>query len=157
MLDYKLHNSTLTLREGIKELRDFEEITGDVALKMGEEMQTVLNAHDAVHVVFGCDTSIQDEALAHFVMIFGTDVRISDMRKVARNKDHRKIVSAQSKKEIFKVLLDAGSDLYRVLDLRRKMIHKWSWFGFDKHLDRPIVEIREQFGIYPISRTPANF
>lgn len=151
MLNYKRNDTKLTLREGIKELRDFEGVLGDMSQQVGPDMETVLKAHDAVHVVFGCDTSMSDEALAHFVMIFATDVKLNDMREVAKNKDHRRIVRSHNKKQILKVLLGVGGDLYRVLKLKRKMDRKWSWFGFEYHLDKPISEIRREFGITPIS------
>lgn len=153
MLNYKKNNTTQTLREGIKELRDFEGDTGDVALQVGNEMQTVLKAHDSVHVVFGCDTSMDDEALAHFVMIFNTDVKIADMKAVAKDKDHRRIVGTHSKTAILKVLLGAGSDLVRVLMLKKRMSRKWSWWKYEQYLDKPISEIRSEFGITPISRS----
>lgn len=154
MLKYKKIDTDLTLREGMKELRDFEGVDGDVALKVGEEMQKVLKAHDSVHVVFGCDTSMDDEALAHFVMIFNTDVKLRDMREVAQNKDHKHIVGGHSKKAIFKVLLGAGTDLFRALRQKKQMPKKWSWWGYEKYLDMPIIKIREEFGIKPISRSP---
>ena len=153
MLEYKKIDTALTLRQGMKELRDYEGENGDVALKVGDEMQKVLKAHDSVHVVFGCDTSMDDEALAHFVMIFNTDVKFSDMREVAKNKDHVHIVGNHKKIEIFKVLLGAGKDLFNVLKLKQQMTKKWSWWGYEQYLDIPIIKIREEFKITPISRS----
>lgn len=152
MLKYQTLNTNQTLKEGIAELRAFVGPDHDSAIKMGLDMENTMKAHDAVHVVFGCDTSMEDEALSHFVMFLATDVKISDVKKVAKSTEHKAVVGEHSKSQIFTVLLGAPVDLINVLRLVRKMHKKWSWFGYEKYLDLQIKEIRNEFGIAPITR-----
>lgn len=155
MKKYKLQDSNLTLREGIKELRQAEQATStDMALTLDSEMAATMASHDATHVIFGCDTDMADEALAHFVMIFGSTVKISDLKKTARNKAHKEVIGTHNKFDIFKVLLGVIPDLVSVLRLSRNMKKKWLWFGFEPYLDMPLAKIREEFGIKTISRSP---
>ncbi len=152
MLKYQQIETEMTLEQGIKELRDFEGPTGDTSIAMGAQLAHVMAAHDAVHVLFGCSTNMKDEALAHFVMILGTDVTLADMRGVAKSKEHKSVVGKHSKLEIAKVILGAPVDLVKVLKLKRKMKTKWPWHGYADYLNRPINEIRKDFGIIPIAK-----
>lgn len=152
MLKYQQVEANMTLEQGIKELRDFEGPEGDTSIAMGPQMAHVMAAHDAVHVVFGCSTDMKDEALAHFVMILGTNVTLADMRAVAKSREHKNVVSKHSKFEIAKVVLGAPIDLLKVLKLKRRMKAKWPWHGYADYLSRPINDIRREFGILPIAK-----
>lgn len=154
MKKYKLQDSNLTLREGIDELRKAEQTTNsDMALVMDKEMADTMASHDATHVIFGCDTDMKDEALAHFVMIFGSTVKLSDLKKTAQNKSHKQVIRTHSKLDILKVLTGIIPDLIAVLRITHKMKKKWPWFGFEPFLDKTIAEIRKEFGIKTISKS----
>jgi hypothetical protein len=153
VLNYQFPDSALTLRQGIKELRDFEGPQGDASIQMGAENDHVMKAHDAVHVVFGCSTSIEDEVIAHLAMLLGTDVKLSDIRKVAKAKEHKQVIRGHSGLKIFAVVAMSVLDLYAVYRLKRQMKKRWPWHGYAAHLDRSIEEIREEFGIHPIRRS----
>ncbi len=64
MLKYFESTSTMTLCEAIQEFRAAEE-RSDISAKISNEMMQVFEYHDAVHVLFGCGTTIQDEIAAH--------------------------------------------------------------------------------------------
>jgi hypothetical protein len=60
---------------------------------MSQAIEQSFEKHDAVHVLFGCGTSIQDEIAAHVYMIFGTTAKVSEMHKAVADKEHRKVLS----------------------------------------------------------------
>lgn len=153
MLKYQKINTDQTLQEGIAELRASVGPDHDSAIKMGPEMEHTMKAHDAVHVVFGCDASIEDEAISHFVMLLNTDVRLSDVRKVAKSKEHKSVVGEHKKQVILRTLAGAPKDLWKAFRLRRKMPKKWPWFGYAPYLNKSIQEIRAEFSIEPVSRS----
>lgn len=153
MLSYQRVDTDQTLQEGIAELRASVGPDHDSIIKMGPDMEHIMGAHDAVHVIFGCDASMQDEAISHFVMLLNTDVRLSDVKKVAKSKEHKSAVGEHKKTEIFYTLLGAPVDLWRVFRLRRKMSAPWPWFGYKPYLNKSIKETRNEFKIEPISRS----
>lgn len=84
---------SLKLGEAIELLRK----TDDPDLVITESMNSVASRafeqHDAVHVIFGLGTSVQDEIAAHVWMALGTTAKISEMHKAVANGEHRKLLS----------------------------------------------------------------
>ncbi|MGB5961394.1 MAG: hypothetical protein WBG73_12090 [Coleofasciculaceae cyanobacterium] len=94
MLKYFDPASPMTLREAIQELRAAEEQKSDIsAVQISTEMMQTFEHHDAVHVLFGCGTTIQDEIAAHVWMIFGTTAKVGEMHRAVANREHQNVLS----------------------------------------------------------------
>lgn len=83
---------SITLGEAIQKLRASER-EGDMTNKMSAEIMQVFEQHDAVHVVFNCGTSIQDEIAVHIWMTFATTAKIREMHRAVANQEHRNVLS----------------------------------------------------------------
>lgn len=86
-------NPALRLGDAIELLR----ITDDPDAKVTDAMSAVaaqsFEQHDAVHVIFGLGTSMQDEIAAHVWMALATTAKISEMHKAVANVEHKKILT----------------------------------------------------------------
>lgn len=82
---------TLTLGEAITRMRAVEDPTGDLTNRMVAGIP-VFDMHDATHILFGCDTSLEGEIAAHIWMLFGTTVDVREMHRAVAKAEHRKVL-----------------------------------------------------------------
>jgi len=145
-LDYLNYNSSLTLKEGILELRAAE-FDDDVSENISFELARDIDEHDAIHALFGCTTDLNGEILAHIWTIFGTTMKIQQMYHVNKKQDHK-----QALKEIghFKLLSNwilRFPKLIAALYYSKKMKRKFPVDNFEQYLDTSLFELRNMFGI----------
>jgi hypothetical protein len=84
---------SLRLGEAIEILRKADDPDGIVTESMNSVAARAFEQHDAVHVIFGLGTSVQDEIAAHVWMALGTTAKLSEMHKAVANAEHRKVLS----------------------------------------------------------------
>ena len=76
MLNYQKESCELTLKEGIEEYRKYliannRHVLGE---NCSEDEKVTILGHDATHVIFGLDASLEEEAMLDCWVIFGGDV-----------------------------------------------------------------------------------
>jgi ubiquinone biosynthesis protein Coq4 len=152
MLSYMQPESSLTLREAIRELRLEDAKERDVAPIVAPELEQSMTAHDAVHVIFGCDTSDEGEAVAHAWMLLGTDVRRVDLHRVLASGDHRRFAREVGHWRRLRGVLSALSQIARAVRRAKRMHRRWGWNDNHGLLDTPLVEIRRRYGVKLASR-----
>ncbi|MEA5465828.1 hypothetical protein [Leptothoe sp. PORK10 BA2] len=84
---------SLKLSEAIELLRRADDPDGAVTESMNSVAAQAFEQHDAVHVIFGLGTSVQDEIAAHVWMALGTTAKIAEMHKAVASIEHRKVLS----------------------------------------------------------------
>ncbi len=84
---------SLKLGEAIELLRKTDDPDSLTTDAMNLVAAGAFEQHDAVHVIFGLGTSVQDEIAAHVWMALGTTAKISEMHKAVANAEHRKVLS----------------------------------------------------------------
>ena len=92
MLDYLDPDCRLTLRQDIAQLREEDAKLRDVAPRVAPKVECSVTAHDAVHIIFACDTSDRGEVIAHAWLLLGTTVTHRELRDVMDTRDHRAFV-----------------------------------------------------------------
>lgn len=147
MLDYLRPDSSLTLRDAIGQLRKEDAKKRDVAPIAAPEMQRAITAHDAVHVIFACDTSDRGEAVAHAWMLLGTTVTRRALREVMRSRDHRSLAAEVGHRRRLSALLSALPAVGKAALRARRMHRRWPWDGYDRYLDVSLADIRREYGI----------
>lgn len=147
MLSYLKPDCTLTLREGITQLREEDAKGRDVAPQFALEVERSMTAHDAVHVIFGCDTSDRGEAVAHAWMMLGTTVKHSDLQQVMDGRDHAAIVREIGGGRRLVALLKAIPAIGVAALRARRLSKRWSWTDYDRYLDVPLTTIRAEYGV----------
>lgn len=80
MLAYQAQNSTLTLGQGLEEYltHHADHLSQRKLSRAAEEF---FRCHDTIHVLFGCDISLADEAVVKISSLLGTTGGMAVMRE----------------------------------------------------------------------------
>jgi hypothetical protein len=146
VLCYQHRDSTQTLREGIAEYyRSDPRLLAPRDLP--DRARRSLLAHDAAHVIFGCDTSARGEiALSRWTLFGATDWIPIYARGLATRETRWLFVEFFKKLRPLSLLLGALDGL-RAVYRSLRMASRWPSFGYERYLDRPLGTLRRQFGI----------
>lgn len=145
-LQYVRQDSSQTLRDGIDEYYAHNAGLLDPA-GMSPEVAALFRQHDAAHVVFGCDTTLRGETLVDTATIFGSSLGLRGYLAYLRLPQVNQIFSQAGYGRIAGELLRCLPDLARVAARSRRLARKWPWRDYQRYLDRPLRELREEFGI----------
>jgi len=155
---YQHPHSTLTLREGLREY--FESNPGLLDPDDPEQAQSahaaeLFHGHDTVHVVFGTNTDIRQEAMTDIWAMVGTDVgawtymgylstpeAVQILRDIGQGTAERTGWWALVRESV-----KAIPAMLSVWRRSRRMHRKWPWKDHERYLDVPLVDIRAEFGI----------
>ena len=145
MLEYRRHDTSLTLQDG---LDVYYASRDDLATGRGlsDEAREFFRCHDAAHVVFGCSTSLSNEAMVKIWSFFGTTAGFSLMRAY-RLPESKEIYEKLALREIVTTTLRSFSLVPRVFVRCRRMHERWPWSQFESHLGTPLLELRRKYGI----------
>ena len=103
-------------------------------------------SHDVVHVVFGCDLSLAQEAVVKISSFLGTDGGRAVMRGY-RLPESKEIYDELKLRDIFVTTLKSLVLVPRTVWRCWRMTERWPWHNFEVYLDTPLHEIRHRFGI----------
>jgi ubiquinone biosynthesis protein Coq4 len=103
--------------------------------------------HDVAHVVFGCDTTIRQEALIDTWTLFGSDLGLSAYVRYMQTPEAKQILVDAGFFTLLREAIFALPDLVRVIVRARRMKKRWPWRDHETYLDRPLDQVREELGI----------
>lgn len=146
-LEYTDPRSTQTLREGIQALRGAEGIGNDAAENVAPELAQDIDMHDAIHVLFGCSTSLSSEIIAHVWTAFGTTTKAENMRRVNQHSDHRQVLAKIGHRRLLKAWLRSLPQIIMTIFQAMRMKRRWPAESYEEYLDLPLCDIRRSFGI----------
>ena len=143
--DWIASDDSMTLDEAIRKMRTSE--TDDFAKETSTELEQLADQHDAVHVLFNCGTSIQDEIAAHVWMLFATTANLSAMHRAVATQEHKSVASKIGHTNLGRVWL---SSLPRIIDIVFKSLRIKKRVAMEElaHLKTlTVAEIRQEHGI----------
>lgn len=143
MLDYQRQDSQLTLAQG---LREYRQANPELIESSDPPSAEMLRRHDAAHVVFGCSTDLRGEVLIHAWTVFATTQSIREAHDASRVMEHRQLF-AELGWEVARTAATTIPGIARAVLQGLRMTRKWPYHDFEAHLDRPLAEIRREFGI----------
>lgn len=146
VLRYTDPRSSQTLREGIMEARQAEGVD-DAASTVAHDLAEDIDAHDAIHVLFGCSTDLRGEILAHVWTMVGTTTTMRDMSRVTRHADHRSALSKVGHFRLFRAWLRSLPAIAITVVRALRMHRQWPVSAYRADLDRPLQELRDEYGI----------
>jgi hypothetical protein len=150
MLEYQRREGGLTLAEGLREYYASRE--GLVRGRgISEAACEFFRCHDAAHVVFGCSTSLLDEAIVKLWSFFGTTAGLRLLRAY-RLPESKEIYTRIGWREVLATASRAPAVVPLVLWRCVCMHKRWPWSAFELYLDVPLVEIRREYGIRLVLR-----
>lgn len=147
MLKYFDSDSKMTLQEAIRELRALEEQKNEMLAQMSPEMRTTFESHDAVHVLFACGTTIQDEIAAHVWMVFGTTAKLSEMHRAVANREHRHVLSGIGHFKLLRVWVGCLPQIFKIIAKCLRMKKRFPLEELSRLKEQPLCEIRYEYGI----------
>ena len=150
MLDFQYQECSLTLREGVEHYREYLKKNGKKVLDDQEGSSTILS-HDATHVMYGLDTSLEEEQILNFWTLFGTKFTWKEIfayngiEEVAEfNKDLIKELGIMN---ILRLEIRSVVPLFQVLRNLRLKKKKWPFIFSKELMDRSVSSLREEYGI----------
>jgi hypothetical protein len=145
-LGFTEQSSRQTLREGLVEyFSNIPELMESADLP--PDLAHGLDGHDVAHVVFGCDTSVRGEVVLARWSLFGVEGSLRPyligMRRRETRGLFRDFFRAVRLREL-PALTKAG-----ITAVIRScwMSRRWPFDRYGPYLDRPLVEIRQEFQI----------
>lgn len=147
MLKYFDPASTMTLGEAIQELRVVEERKSDISTKMSNAMMQMFEYHDAVHVLFGCGTTLKDEIAAHVWMVFGTTAKLSEMHSSVANLEHRNVLSGIGHLKLVGIWVSCLPHIFSIIARCSQMKKRLALEELAKLKEQPLCDIRREHGI----------
>lgn len=160
MLNYQEESCELTLKEGIEEYRQYliandRHVLGE---NCSEDEKLTILGHDATHVIFGLDASLEEEAMLDCWVIFGGDVF-----KIIKEFYKGSLDLNETNEKVFSLAKEVGYLKFTYLYLRvifqkwpkiffrtRKM-KKWSYFFSSNFLEMKVSDLRKDFNIKILS------
>jgi hypothetical protein len=148
MLDYQRRDAELTLQAGLREY--YASRDGLVGGRgISPAAREFFRCHDAAHVVFGCSTSLRDEAAVKIWSIFGTTAGLGVLRAY-RLPESQEVYEELAGSDIARTAARSLVFVPRVLRRCFRMHERWPWSEFGTYLDVPLREIRREYGIEPL-------
>lgn len=145
MLAYRSQSARLSLADGLAEYyREHPFLTRGGHLRA--EAQEFFRCHDAVHVLYGCDTSLPDEAVVKLSSIFGTSAGFGVLKGYSLYESidiYRKLKLGEVLGTMLAAIVIVPRSIWRCRQQRKR----WPWSDFDAHLQTPLCDLRAAFGI----------
>lgn len=145
MNEYFSSETSITLGEAIQKLRASDK--GETTNRMSVEIAQAFEQHDAVHVLFNCSTSIQDEIAAHVWMVFATTAKISEMHRAVANQEHRIVLSGIGHLRLIGIWFVSLPRIIGIIFKSLLMKKKLAIEELSTLKQQSIIEIRREHGI----------
>jgi len=153
-LNYQQQHCAMTLREGIEEYRAYLIAIDRKVMLDGEESRLLLE-HDATHVIFGMDTSLEQEAGLDSWLFFGCQWRLSYIREYGKLPEikalYRALWTEFGWRGLARLYWKTLRVKWRVFVRSRAMSKRWPYQFPTPWLDRPIDELRREHGVVILS------
>jgi len=145
---YQLCDSSMTLREGLAEYYRVNPGLSVPAEISDPKSAAYFHSHDCTHVVFGTHTGFLNEGVNDMWTILGVGIRFREYAGGFFATDESKQITKQF------APLPLARSLWQTLRLTpeiwrrtRAMVKKWPWVPPEDLMDRPLKEIRAEYGI----------
>ena len=127
MLSFKEQNCDFTLGEGIKEYNEYLVLNDKEVLPQLKDSSIVMD-HDATHVIFGLDTTLEEESLLDTWVLWCCSYRLSHLMSYSKQPEIKDLYKKLFKEVgIFKFL----QLLFNVFPIKLKIIFKQKKSSFN--------------------------
>lgn len=142
---FQHQESQQTLAEGLAEY-----FAANPGLSHGRDMSAeageFFRCHDVVHVVFGCDVALDDEAVVKIASLLGTTAGLRVLKGYRLNESlriYRRLHVADVLRSVARSVVIVPRTALRCLAQKAR----WPWTEHRQYLHAPLHELREEFGI----------
>ncbi|WP_445633281.1 Coenzyme Q (Ubiquinone) biosynthesis protein Coq4 [Nostoc sp. DSM 114161] len=152
---YTNKNSSQTLRQGLEEYYAVNlHITHPST--QPEDFAKILLAHDTSHVIYGCDTNMYDELKLLPLTFWTSDFKFRDWLRERQNPSVNVMYEDMIQRD--GVIRLYSSIFFELVRLVPELISMWlktrnhktflPFLNFEPMLDRPLLDIRQEFGLF---------
>jgi hypothetical protein len=138
--------STQTLAQGLAEYLAANPLLKRQDTLHSPEARQFFLSHDTVHVLYGCGTTMPDEAVVKLSSLFGTTGGV----KVLRGYTNYETLDIYTKLPLGSTVLAAVISPYlivRILWRCARQSQRWPWVENQQYMNTPLVELRSEFRI----------
>ena len=145
---YQHRDTTQTLREGLAEYYEVNPGLSNPEQIEEPKAARYFHNHDCTHVVFGTHTGALDEGVNDLMTFFGVDVSVfAYISGFLATEQSKEILKAYEGPSAVDVSVRSLRLLPRVWRTCRAMKRKWPWDPPEHLYERPLVDIRAEYGI----------
>ena len=145
MQTYELQDSPQTLAEAVAEYYAANPGLASVR-NMSPEARRFFRSHDVAHVVFGCSTALDHEAVVKIASILGTTAGLGVLRGY-RQHESIEIYKQLRLGEVLRSIARSVTIVPRTALRCLRQRSRWPWTEFEGYLDVSLRDIRQQYGI----------
>ena len=149
-LSFQSQNCDITLAEGLEEFRAYLQANGKKQL-IDTPGSTIIRDHDATHVMFGLDTSIEQESMLDSWVVMGTSWKLKELLAYNKLPELKQLYKDfWHGPGYFKLIMTAIKLLPIKLKIRKRakqMNKKWPFVSPDSLMNQRVCDLREGFGI----------
>ena len=149
-LSFQNQSCDLTLEEGLEEYRAYLQANSKKQL-IDKPNSTVIRDHDATHVIFGLDTSIEQESLLDSWVLRGCDWKFKELLAYGQLPELKELNKYLQKEVGYLKLILV---VFKLIPLKRKiwrrtkaMNKKWPFKSPDSLMNQRVCDLREEYGI----------
>jgi hypothetical protein len=142
---FQRQNTSQTLAAGMAEYH-----AANPGLAAGRSLspqaREFFRCHDAVHVVYGCGTTLDDEAVVKIASMLGTTAGLSVLRGYTLH-ESLEIYRALRVRDVLVAILHAAVIVPRTAVRCLRQRRRWPWQDFEPYMQRSLRDIRQEFGV----------
>jgi hypothetical protein len=136
---------SITLGEALQKMRGSPE--SNLANVVSMDIAQALEQHDAVHIVFNCGTSIQDEIAVHVWMMLATTADLSEMHRAVASQEHRSVLSGIGHLKLIGIWWMSLPRITGIILRSLRLKQRLAMEELDRLKEESILEIRQAHGI----------
>src|SRR6056300_165981 len=149
-LSFQYQNCDVTLADGLEEYRAYLQANGKKQL-IDARGSTIIRDHDVTHVIFGLDTSIEQESMLDSWVFLGTKWKLKELLAYNKLPEIKQLYKDFWRDPgYFKLIMTTIKLLPIKLKIRKRakqMNKKWPFVSPDSLMDQKVCDLREEFGI----------
>ena len=149
-LSFQSQNCNITLAEGLEEYRAYLQENGKKQL-IDSPGSTIIRDHDATHVIFGLDTSIEQESMLDSWVITGTSWKLKELMAYNKLPELKQLYKDfWHDPGYLKLVLTAIKLIpikFKIWKRTRQMSKKWPFVSPDSLMNQRVCDLRDEFGI----------
>ncbi|MDR7152599.1 hypothetical protein J2W49_004577 [Hydrogenophaga palleronii] len=143
---FESQHSTQTLAEGLAEYCSLNPLLKREDQFLSPLARQFFRSHDIVHVLYGCGTSMPDEAVVKLCSLFGTTGGIQILRGYTHH-ESLDIYRSLPVADTLLALISAPYLIARTLWRCSRQHQRWPWAENEQFMNTSLFELRAKFGI----------
>ena len=150
MFEYQKDDCDLTMSEGLQFYYDsFPE--SKKIFKDNPESGNLLRDHDCTHVIFGLDTSLEQESMLDSWVFLGTKWKLKELLAYNKLPELKQLYKDFWRDpgyfRLFIVAIKLAPIKFKIRKRAKQMNKKWPFVSPDSLMDQRVCDLREEFGI----------